>query len=127
MRYWPRPETHDLGENAPVRTAELRINSEGFEKDLDGDDAVEPRVTGFVNFFQAAGPQGGEDFVRAEAGAGREGQSVVDYKASVGTARWALVSAAASQKSFWDKHQSPTIAIAAKPVIRTEIVDILVL
>ena len=38
-------------------------------QDLDRDDAIEPRVAGLVDLAHAAGAEGGEDFVRAEADA----------------------------------------------------------
>ena len=53
--------------------AELRIGRERLRKDFHRDRAIEPRVSGFVDLAHAAGPKGGEDLVRAEAGAGGEG------------------------------------------------------
>ena len=54
--------------------AELRIGRERLRKDFDRDRAIEPRVAGFVHLAHAAGPKGGHNLVRAEAGAGGEGQ-----------------------------------------------------
>jgi len=59
--------------------AELRIGRECLRKDFDRDRAIKPRVAGFVYLAHAAGPKRGEDLVRAEAGAGAEGQTAVDY------------------------------------------------
>ena len=55
--------------------AELRVSRESLRKDLDGDDAIESRVARFVDLAHAAGPQGGEDLVRAEADAGGQGHA----------------------------------------------------
>ena len=54
--------------------AELPIGRERLRNDFDRDRAIEPRVAGFVHLAHAAGPEGGDDLVRAEAGAGSEGQ-----------------------------------------------------
>lgn len=48
---------------------------ERLGKDFDGDVTPERGVFGFVDFAHAAGADGGEDFVRAEAGSGGEGHS----------------------------------------------------
>ena len=45
-------------------------------EDLDGDGAIEPRVPRSIDFTHAARPKGGEDLVRAEAGAGVKCQYV---------------------------------------------------
>lgn len=45
---------------------------EDIGQDLEGDIAIEPGVTGAVHDAHAARPQGGLDFVRADAGAGGE-------------------------------------------------------
>ena len=46
---------------------------------LDRDVAIEPRVARPIHFTHAAGAEGGEDLVRAEASAGGEGQTVGLY------------------------------------------------
>jgi hypothetical protein len=50
--------------------AELRVGRQRLREDLDGNDAIEPRVTGAIDLAHAAGPEGGENLVRAEADAG---------------------------------------------------------
>src|SRR4030095_12768164 len=50
----------------------LRIGREGFRQDLDRDGAIQTSVAGFVDLAHAAGADGGLDFVRAEARAGRK-------------------------------------------------------
>ena len=57
--------------------AAVRIARKFFAQDLDGDDAIEPGVAGFVDLTHAPGANQGEDFVCAESGAGREGHAVV--------------------------------------------------
>ncbi len=52
------------------------IGSEQLWQDLDRDVAIELRVTCAVDLAHAAGPQGGEDLVRAEARAGLEGRQL---------------------------------------------------
>ncbi len=52
----------------------FRVGRERFGENLDGDVAIEPRVARAIHLPHAAGPQGGEDLVRAEAGARRESQ-----------------------------------------------------
>ncbi len=54
--------------------AELRIGRERLRKDLDRDRAIEPRVARFVDLAHPARADGGKNLVRAEAGAGAEGQ-----------------------------------------------------
>ena len=41
-------------------------------QNLDGDDAVEPRIAGFEHLAHAARAEGGLNFIRAEASAGRQ-------------------------------------------------------
>ncbi len=48
----------------------LGIGGEQLGEDLDRDVAIEPCVSGSVDLPHAAGPEGGEDLVRAEADAG---------------------------------------------------------
>ncbi len=45
----------------------LRVQSERWRKHLDRDLAIEPGVRGFVDFAHAAGAEGGEDLIRAQA------------------------------------------------------------
>ncbi len=60
--------------------AELPIGRERRRKDLNGDRAIQPRVSGFVHLAHTACPQGRDDLVRAEARAGVEGQGfAMDY------------------------------------------------
>ncbi len=65
-------ELRDRAGFAVEPLAELRISGEGFGQDLDGDDAIEARVAGLVDLAHAAGAEGGEDLVRAEARARRD-------------------------------------------------------
>ena len=53
-------------------------------QDLDRDRAIEPRVAGPVDLAHAAGAEGRDDFVRAETGAGCEGQGWRDYTSKNG-------------------------------------------
>ena len=50
--------------------AELRISGQRVRQNLDRDDPIEPCVTGAIDLAHAAGPEGGENLVRAEADAG---------------------------------------------------------
>lgn len=52
----------------------LRVGNEELRQDLDCDLAIESRVARAIHLTHAAGPEGGEDLERAEAGAGGEGQ-----------------------------------------------------
>ena len=62
------------------RSRNCRIGRERRRKDFDRDRAIEPRVAGFVHLAHTARPKGGDDLVRAEAGAGGEGQGfAMDY------------------------------------------------
>ena len=64
--------------------AQLRVGRERGGENLDRDRPIEPRVAGLVDLAHAACPEGGEDLVRAEAGAGGQGQTLaVDYKGGV--------------------------------------------
>ena len=53
----------------------LWVGGETGGQDLDRDRAIEPRVAGPVHLAHTASPNGGEDLVRTQAGAGREGHS----------------------------------------------------
>ena len=53
--------------------APLRVGGETGGQHLDGDGAVEAPVTGLVHLAHAAGPNGGEDLVRTQAGTGQRG------------------------------------------------------
>ena len=53
--------------------AAVRVGADLGREDLDGDGAVEAGVAGLVDLAHAAGADGGEDLVRAEAGTRREG------------------------------------------------------
>ena len=66
-------ELRDRPRLALEALAELRIGRERVGQDLDRDGAIEARVAGPVDLAHAAGAEGGEDFVRAEAGAGGKG------------------------------------------------------
>ena len=60
--------------------AELPVRRERVRNDFDRDRAIEPRVTGFVHLAHTACPKGRDDLIRAEAGAGGEGQDfAMDY------------------------------------------------
>ena len=55
-------------------------DDEHLRQNLDRDVAIEVRVARPIHFAHAAGSEGGDDFVRTEAGAGGEGQTVaLDY------------------------------------------------
>ena len=56
--------------------ANLRIGGQRLRQDLDGDDAIEPGVAGLVDLAHTAGPEGGENLVRAEAVAGLQRQQL---------------------------------------------------
>ena len=80
----------ELGDRAGFAieaVAELRISGEGVREDLDRHRAIETCVAGFVHFAHAAGAESGEDFVRAEAGAGSEGQTAGSIAVSVAGTR----------------------------------------
>ena len=47
----------------------VRIGGERVGQDLDGDVAIEPRVTRPIDFAHPAGAKGGDDLVRTNAGA----------------------------------------------------------
>ena len=58
----------------------IGIGREHVRQDLDRDIAPELRIARAIDLAHAAGPDQGGDFIRAEAGAGRESQRVtVDY------------------------------------------------
>ena len=48
----------------------LRVGGEEVRQNLDGDVTVQPRVACPIDFAHSAGPEGGQDFVGAEASAG---------------------------------------------------------
>ena len=48
------------------------VRGEELGNDLDRDVAVEPGIPGTVDFAHAAGADGGDDFIRAESGSGRQ-------------------------------------------------------
>ena len=52
----------------------IRVSTEGGRHDFDGHVAREARVVSFVDLAHAAGPEGGENFIRAESGAGCKGR-----------------------------------------------------
>ena len=54
--------------------AHLQVRVSGGQ-DLDGDHAVEAGVARSINLAHATRTEGGEDFVRTEASAGREGHA----------------------------------------------------
>jgi len=56
--------------------AELRIGGERLRENLDGNRTIEARVARLVDLPHAAGPEGGEDLVRAEADAGLQGRQL---------------------------------------------------
>jgi len=47
---------------------QLRIAGKMFGKNLDGNDAVEPRISGAMHLAHSAGADRGDDFVRAQSG-----------------------------------------------------------
>ena len=64
--------------------AELRTGGECGRQDLDGDGAIEPRVTGFEHLAHATGADRREDLVGAEAWAG--GRAKLTWNIMGGTA-----------------------------------------
>ena len=74
-------ELRDRAGFAVEALAELRIGGERLREDLDRHRAIEPRVARLVDLAHPAGAEGGEDFVRAEAGARLEchGSGCRDY------------------------------------------------
>src|SRR5436190_13605783 len=52
----------------------IGIAGEGVRKDLQGDVAIQLRVVCAIHFAHAACPEGGENLIRAEPGAGCERQ-----------------------------------------------------
>ena len=73
-------ELRDRARFAIEALAELRIGRERVRQDLDRDRAIEPRVARPVDLAHAAGAEGRDDLVRAEARAGGEGQGfAMDY------------------------------------------------
>ena len=65
-------ELQDAADFAAEAIAKLRVSRESVGEDLEGDDAIQPRVAGFVDLAHATGTERGEDFVRAETTAGSE-------------------------------------------------------
>ena len=57
----------------------FRVGRERFGQDLDGDVAIEARVARPIDLAHPAGPEGGEDLVGAEAGAGSKSQIATNY------------------------------------------------
>jgi len=53
----------------------LRAFGEMLGEDLDRNDTVEAGVFGFVDLAHPPGPDGSEDFIRAEARSGSQGHS----------------------------------------------------
>ncbi len=68
----------------PLEAGEaLGIAGKGLGQDFEGDFAVQLCIAGPIHLAHAAGPKGGEDLVRAEAGANEEGQKgCSDYQRS---------------------------------------------
>jgi len=59
---------------------QIGIASDLTRQDLDGNRSIEACVAGSVNLAHAAGSEGGDNLIRAEAGAGGEGQTAAgDY------------------------------------------------
>ena len=64
---------------APEARDTVRVARKRLRQDLDRDGAIEARIAGFVNLTHAARAQRGQDFERAEPGAGIQGQTVGLY------------------------------------------------
>ena len=62
--------------------AEVRIAGDRFWQNFDGDCSIEARVLRAVHLAHAASADQRDDFVRAEAGAGREAHPVIQRNAS---------------------------------------------
>ena len=71
----------------------LGISDERVRQDLDRHVAIQRRVARSVDLAHAAGPEGGEDLVRAEAGAGAEGQTVGLYGRSASAGQLSIKAA----------------------------------
>ena len=65
-------ERRDCPRLALEALTQLRVGGQRTREDLDGDAAIEPRVTGSIDFAHAAGSERFDDFVRTEPRAGRE-------------------------------------------------------
>ena len=61
------------------RASRSAIAGEGLGQDLDRDVAIQLRVARAIHLAHAAGPEGREDFVGAEASAGEEGQALAAH------------------------------------------------
>jgi hypothetical protein len=48
-----------------------------FVRNLDRDGAIEARIAGFVNFSHAAGANGRDDLIRAQASSGRQRHGIL--------------------------------------------------
>ena len=79
---------------APESREPIGIGAERLGQDLQRDVASKLGVPRAIDFAHAAGPKGGEDFVRAEAGAGCNGQGLRDYTGGIGARKRLLLSAA---------------------------------
>ena len=78
----------------------IGIEREGVRHDLQRDLAIQLRVARAIHLAHAAGAEGGEDFIRADSGAGTEGQTLsiirvrrqrgLDYSwwSGPGSSRW---------------------------------------
>jgi hypothetical protein len=66
--------------------SELRVSGERLRENLDGDGAIQTRVSGLVDLSHPPGVERAEDFVRTEAGAGRQRHEKVYVS---GLYRWA--------------------------------------
>ena len=85
----------------------LRVGGERRGQDLDGDVAIEPRVPRPIHFAHPAGPEGGNDLVRAEAGTGSEGQTLaVDYTGGTAARTGLLLSDAVFRNSVLENPQA---------------------
>ncbi len=72
----------------PAHPRGSRVRRDVLGEDLDGDRAVEAGVAGFVHLAHAPGPEGGDDLIRAEAGAASQRhRSCADFIEAVSSPR----------------------------------------
>src|SRR5437764_13331973 len=79
-------QLRDRARLAVEALAQLRVGGEHIGQDLDGDDAIEPRVAGAIDFAHAAGAERCEDLVGSEACAERQAHSAASRAPAISSA-----------------------------------------